>query len=327
VVSESALTRAVSKLRAALGDTNQHEHVQTIPRRGYSMVAPMTRPETEPCAATWLLRWGCRSLPLVVGSVVIGRAPDAAVQVAVPRVSRRHARIDVEPTRAILADLGSKNGTFVNGRRLDAPTRLLDGDEIRIGDQRLQLQRGLPVSAPTAQGQTKTRGENRAAAHHSGKLEELTRGVGRRQQRPLGESAPQRQGAEDATLVHPGVAVSKAEQVHGSLALGAAVVLDDDLVQHDQQVTPVAGGPSAHLDGLPTRRDPTGPRRPARQGIHGPPPPLLTRQPARVSLRVWGRRWSLPARPEQAQLYLGRRSNSMDDPTSLAAPRDARRPG
>jgi pSer/pThr/pTyr-binding forkhead associated (FHA) protein len=49
------------------------------------------------------------------------------------KVSRRHARILVTGNRAVLEDLGSKNGTYVRGRRIDAPTPLKDGDEIRVG--------------------------------------------------------------------------------------------------------------------------------------------------------------------------------------------------
>jgi len=48
-------------------------------------------------------------------------------------VSRHHARIVVDGARAVLEDLGSKNGTSVRGRRLTAPAELQDGDEIGIG--------------------------------------------------------------------------------------------------------------------------------------------------------------------------------------------------
>jgi pSer/pThr/pTyr-binding forkhead associated (FHA) protein len=50
-----------------------------------------------------------------------------------PKVSRRHARITIRGDRAMLEDLGSKNGSFVRNVRIDAPTPLLDGDEVRFG--------------------------------------------------------------------------------------------------------------------------------------------------------------------------------------------------
>ena len=48
-------------------------------------------------------------------------------------VSRRHARIVVAQGKAILEDLGSKNGTFVRGHKVTAPLALADNEEIRIG--------------------------------------------------------------------------------------------------------------------------------------------------------------------------------------------------
>jgi pSer/pThr/pTyr-binding forkhead associated (FHA) protein len=48
-------------------------------------------------------------------------------------VSRRHAKIVVDGTTAWLEDLGSKNGTVVNGQRVSARVKLSDGDEVRFG--------------------------------------------------------------------------------------------------------------------------------------------------------------------------------------------------
>jgi pSer/pThr/pTyr-binding forkhead associated (FHA) protein len=50
-------------------------------------------------------------------------------------ISRRHAIIRVEPPYIMLTDLGSRNGTFVNGTKLDAhhPTPIGDGDEVSLG--------------------------------------------------------------------------------------------------------------------------------------------------------------------------------------------------
>ena len=50
-----------------------------------------------------------------------------------PGVSRRHARIVVDENRAVLEDLGSKNGTFVGDARLEGPRILKDGDTFRLG--------------------------------------------------------------------------------------------------------------------------------------------------------------------------------------------------
>ena len=47
--------------------------------------------------------------------------------------TRRHARILVDSDSTTIEDLGSKNGTFVRGRRLEQPVELRDADEIQIG--------------------------------------------------------------------------------------------------------------------------------------------------------------------------------------------------
>ncbi len=62
----------------------------------------------------------------------IGRGADNDLVFPDREVSRHHCRIRREGPEYVLEDLGSKNGTFVNGQRLTAPHVLLDGDEIQI---------------------------------------------------------------------------------------------------------------------------------------------------------------------------------------------------
>ncbi|MCS7260805.1 MAG: FHA domain-containing protein, partial [Anaerolineae bacterium] len=64
--------------------------------------------------------------------VLIGRSPDCRVVLNDRQTSRHHARIACTPKGYILEDLGSKNGTYLNGQRLTKPARLVDGDEIGI---------------------------------------------------------------------------------------------------------------------------------------------------------------------------------------------------
>jgi predicted component of type VI protein secretion system len=63
---------------------------------------------------------------------VIGRDEECDLVIADRQVSRRHARIRLEDSQYLLEDLGSKNGTFVNGQELARPQVLQDGDEIQI---------------------------------------------------------------------------------------------------------------------------------------------------------------------------------------------------
>lgn len=63
---------------------------------------------------------------------VIGRDDGCDLTIPDRQVSRRHARIWLEGDSYLLEDLGSKNGTFVNGQELDRPRALQNGDEIQI---------------------------------------------------------------------------------------------------------------------------------------------------------------------------------------------------
>jgi len=56
-------------------------------------------------------------------------------------VSGRHAQLQVEADAAFLEDLGSKNGTYVNGRRITTRTRILDHSVVMIGAVSVRLRR------------------------------------------------------------------------------------------------------------------------------------------------------------------------------------------
>ena len=81
-----------------------------------------------------------------LAGLVIGRNPDCDLVVMDPTVSRRHAELRREDGRWILADLGSSNGTRVNGWRVRRAT-IGVGDELMLGHQRLVFApRGRPAS-------------------------------------------------------------------------------------------------------------------------------------------------------------------------------------
>lgn len=72
-------------------------------------------------------------------SSVLGRSTTATVRLQDREVSRKHSQIDKEGARYVLRDLGSSNGTYLNGQRLLGPAALKDGDEIRIGASCLEF--------------------------------------------------------------------------------------------------------------------------------------------------------------------------------------------
>ena len=75
------------------------------------------------------------------GNTVAGRSGDCAIFLPDVTVSREHARFSVDPSGLSLTDLGSTNGTYVNGARLDAG-QLAEGDELMIGKYHLRVSRG-----------------------------------------------------------------------------------------------------------------------------------------------------------------------------------------
>ena len=73
-----------------------------------------------------------RQWALQAATVLIGRGDDCHVIINDRQSSRHHARITQTEDGYVLEDLGSKNGTFLNGQLLSVPTVLNDGDEIGI---------------------------------------------------------------------------------------------------------------------------------------------------------------------------------------------------
>lgn len=74
-----------------------------------------------------------RQIPLQGPETTVGRAPLNNIVIDGERVSRFHAVLRVEPAFVTIVDLNSRNGTFVNGVRVESQA-LANGDSIRIGD-------------------------------------------------------------------------------------------------------------------------------------------------------------------------------------------------
>src|SRR4051794_9687519 len=98
-----------------------------------------------------------RTFEIESGQAVIGRSADADLTLTDALASSRHARLDVTASGATLTDVGSTNGTTVDGSRIApvTPTPLRDGTRVGIGGSILQVS-GIPGSAaapaPTAIG-------------------------------------------------------------------------------------------------------------------------------------------------------------------------------
>ena len=139
VEHDSAINTAIRKIRHALhDDADMPRFVETVVGKGYRFIASVAgrSPASDSRGVVFpshsVLR-GKHEFALESGENLLGRDPGAQVRVDHPSVSRRHARIVLRSGRATLEDLESRNGTFVNGLRLDAPTELGHGAVIGLG--------------------------------------------------------------------------------------------------------------------------------------------------------------------------------------------------
>jgi DNA-binding winged helix-turn-helix (wHTH) protein len=153
-VSDANVHNLVSEVRTALGeDPRTTRFIRTVPRCGYAFqaeareeppirVSGRTQPPT--------LVYGDRDFILAMKTNLLGRERDCVARIEHATISRHHASIVITGTTALLQDLGSRNGTWVNGRRIGEPTELEDGDEVRLGSVTLTYRsQGAPSSAST----------------------------------------------------------------------------------------------------------------------------------------------------------------------------------
>ncbi len=133
-VSDASLARVVNEVRAAIGDSARKPHLlRTVHAFGYAFSGEASPAiPGSPHPQCWFIEGDTR-LPLADGEQLIGRDADLPIALDSPRVSRRHARVVVSGTTAMIEDLGSKNGTFLAGERVTRRTELRAGDVVRIG--------------------------------------------------------------------------------------------------------------------------------------------------------------------------------------------------
>jgi DNA-binding winged helix-turn-helix (wHTH) protein len=135
-VSDSSLPSLVSEIRDAIADHRRKPGLlRTLHGFGYAFHAeqgPVTQAAADDAPNAWLIG-STAEVALLPGENIIGREGHGVLVVKSSTVSRRHARIAIDGSAAVVEDLGSKNGTYVNDRRIDARTPVVDGDQIRIG--------------------------------------------------------------------------------------------------------------------------------------------------------------------------------------------------
>lgn len=145
VVGDASLSVAVAELRDALGDDpTRPQFIETIPRRGYRLMAPIMSTVDPPTAAdstpSYRLVGEDATYPLRPGRTTVGRDAGCGIRLESRLVSRVHAAFEVMDGRVVVEDLGSRNGTFVEGRRISGPTELRPGERVRLGRHAATLQ-------------------------------------------------------------------------------------------------------------------------------------------------------------------------------------------
>lgn len=136
-VQEANLKNLAADLRRALDDHERHgRFLRTVHGRGYAFtnnIVVSRSGKSRSSARLVILFHDRRRMILAAGENILGRDADADAVLDDPEVSRHHARVVIEPQRATIEDLGSKNGTFVGGTRITGAVELHDGDEVRLG--------------------------------------------------------------------------------------------------------------------------------------------------------------------------------------------------
>lgn len=80
-----------------------------------------------------------REIKLAGPKFIIGRGEGSHLRPSSDLVSRQHCGISIEEGRVIVEDMGSRNGTFVNGEQLDGPHEARSGDTLRVGRLQFEL--------------------------------------------------------------------------------------------------------------------------------------------------------------------------------------------
>jgi DNA-binding winged helix-turn-helix (wHTH) protein len=142
-VAEATLTSLIAELRDALGDEARTPRLlRTIHAYGYAFIGEVR--EVRPAgrrvdSQLYRVIVGDREIALAPGTHIVGRSPDVAICVDDSGVSRQHARITIGSDGAKLEDLASKNGTVLDGSRIEGPTALKDGSMIVVGATALKF--------------------------------------------------------------------------------------------------------------------------------------------------------------------------------------------
>jgi DNA-binding winged helix-turn-helix (wHTH) protein len=142
-VSETSLAALITQLRKALGDSADGGHViRTLHRVGYAFIgdAILAGRTTAVAVPSCRVMWRGQSFDVPPGESVIGRDRACAIHIDADSISRLHARLHVSDSEVSIEDLGSKNGTWVDGGRIAGIVPLTDRGSFRLGSETVRLE-------------------------------------------------------------------------------------------------------------------------------------------------------------------------------------------
>jgi DNA-binding winged helix-turn-helix (wHTH) protein len=140
-VSESSLPGLVGDLRAALGDDwAAPKLIRTVRGYGYAFCGTTLDDRGLTSAACrWIVLHADREIPLPEGTHLIGRGETCLIRCESPRVSRHHAQVRVTASAAFIEDLGSRNGTWLRGERIEGALEIQPGDTVSVGPDEIRF--------------------------------------------------------------------------------------------------------------------------------------------------------------------------------------------
>lgn len=131
--------KVAQKAEVKAGDVIRFHLVEiliTDPSKGPAPVLPVVKRDVEkPALPQWQLKAMSGAISgkmfLIDGTTVLGRDPGCDIIITGPHVSRRHAEISIRSGQLWMKDLGSSNGSFLNGKRSEE-SMLKHGDEVKF---------------------------------------------------------------------------------------------------------------------------------------------------------------------------------------------------
>lgn len=142
-VSETSLAALVTQLRKALGDAaDTGQTIRTLHRVGYAFIGQAVVKGDVPTLIPprWRLVWRGETIDVPAGESVVGRDRGCAIRIDAESISRHHARLSATGDDISIRDLGSKNGTWINGERIHGSLPLADAACLQLGSERIRLE-------------------------------------------------------------------------------------------------------------------------------------------------------------------------------------------